>query len=154
MEGVAADGEEAELVVGGELAEANGAVEGLLGADDLPVEEDGQRVDEGLVEARVVEVEQLLELPLEGLRARDVRPRLVPIGLAGRGSRGVLLDEESHQEVEQTRDEEDHGEDYYDEEDCRAYSTAGRWRRWRGLGGGEWERIPLKATERGRWRGR
>ena len=58
-----------------QLPPAHRAVERLLVAaaaahDDLPVGEDGQRVDEGLVQPEVVEVEQLLQLPLQ----RRVRP--------------------------------------------------------------------------------
>lgn len=70
VEGVAAGGEQPELILVGELAEADGAVEWLLGgADDLLVEEDWKGVDQGLVQAGVVEVEELLELPLEGVRS-------------------------------------------------------------------------------------
>lgn len=49
VESVAADRKQPELVVLGEFAEADRAVEGLLGALDLSVEEDGEGVDEGLV---------------------------------------------------------------------------------------------------------
>ena len=92
MEGVAALGEEPELVERLELAEADGAVKrplGGVGAGDGGVLEDGEGVDEGLVDAGVVEVEELLELALQ---RRDALGVIV-----------VLADEE----VEEAKDEED-----------------------------------------------
>lgn len=83
VEGVAADRQKPELVVGLELAEADGAVEGLLGAEDLPVEEERQRVDEGLVEAGIVEAEKLAQLSLERAGAGRVE-----MGGGGRGGDG------------------------------------------------------------------
>ena len=53
-----------------QLPPAHRAVAVAAAHDDLPVGEDGQRVDEGLVQPEVVEVEQLLQLPLQ----RRVRP--------------------------------------------------------------------------------
>lgn len=49
MEGVAANRKQPELVVLGEFAEADGAIERLLGASDFFVEKDRKGVDERLV---------------------------------------------------------------------------------------------------------
>lgn len=68
---MATNGEEPKLIVLGELTEADGTIEGLFRANDLTVEEDGERIDEGLVEAGIVEVEELLELSLEGIGVGD-----------------------------------------------------------------------------------
>lgn len=96
MEGMAALGEKPELVVTVKLAEANSAIEGILEAYDGFVEEHREGVDEGLVHPGIMEVEQLLELALEG---RDIVHILrVPVG----GSQEV-----SNKEVEHSRDEED-----------------------------------------------
>ena len=46
VERVAALGKETESVFGLELAETDGAVEGVFNSDDGFVDEDGQRVDE------------------------------------------------------------------------------------------------------------
>lgn len=69
VKGVAASGQQPELVLCFELAQTNGAIEGVLESDDGLVVEDGEGVDEGLVDPRVVEVEELLQLTLKG---RDV----------------------------------------------------------------------------------
>lgn len=98
VEGMAAVGEEPEFVFGVKFTEADGAVEWILEADNGSVEEDWQGVDEGLVDASVVEVEELLELALEG-----------------GGIVGFLWfscgcsEEESDEEVDDSRDEEDDG---------------------------------------------
>lgn len=125
-------GQKPELVFFDKLAKANSTIERflgtdyLLGTDDLLVEEDGQRVDENLVEARVMEVEQLLELTLDGVRPLEF-VRTPPSKVRGAG-KWVLFDEKSNQEVEEAGDEEDHCKNDYDEEDCRANPTA--WRSW------------------------
>ena len=59
--------QEAKLVILGELTEADSAIKGLFRADNLSVEKDREGIDERLVEAGVMEVEELLELPLEGI---------------------------------------------------------------------------------------
>lgn len=127
-------GQKPELVFLGKLAKTNSTIERLLGADNLLVEEDGQRVDENLVEARVMEVEQLLELTLDGVRPLEFAR--TPPSRVGGGGKGVLFDEKSNQEVEEAGDEEDHCKNDYDEEDCRTDPTP--WWSWsrggRGLG--------------------
>jgi hypothetical protein len=79
VERVAALGQQPELVVGLELAQAHGAVERVLAAaQHAVVEEHRQRVDEGLVHAGVVQVEELLQLALERRHALRVLPRREP----------------------------------------------------------------------------
>lgn len=131
VERVAALGEEAEAVVVRELAEADRAVERILpaGADHGAVEEHRQRVDEGLVDAGVVEVEQLLELPLEGGSVR-----VAPVRVAGIPRRRA--EQEPDEKVQQAGDEEDDGQDQDDEKDAGAdpaleSRVRGRRRRWR-----------------------
>jgi len=130
VERVAALGEEAEAVVVRELAEAHRAVEGVLpaGADHGAVQEHRQRIDEGLVDTGVMEVEQLLELSLErgGVRVAPVRVAGIPRRRA---------EQEPDEEVQQAGDEEDDGQDQDDEKDAGAdpalkASVRGR-RRWR-----------------------
>ncbi|KAG6536984.1 hypothetical protein ZIOFF_002062 [Zingiber officinale] len=107
VERVATLGEKPELVVCLELAKADGAVERVLDAGDGLVLEDGEGVNEGLIDASVVEVEELLQLALEGrgmlrfVRAPVAVPQEVP-----------------HEEVKETGDEEDDGQDYYDQKDA------------------------------------
>ena len=62
-----ANGQKAELFSGGEFGQTHGAVEGIIFCNgvDVVVEEHGQRVDEGLVEPGVVEVEELPQLTLK-----------------------------------------------------------------------------------------
>lgn len=126
---MAADREEAEPVIGGELAEADSAVEGLVGTvGDVAVGEDGEGVDEGLVEASVVEVEQLLELALECVGGACRR-----LGGAAAGAAAALFAcEEADEEVEQAGDEEDDGYNDDDEEDGRADPAAAGGCRERG----------------------
>ena len=117
VERVAALGQQPELVVGGELAQADSAVERVLAilaadADDVPVQEHRERVDEGLVDAGVVEVEQLLQLPLERRRALGVLPR-PPLP--------VQPQQVPHQQVQQPAHEEHDRQDGHDEHDARAY---------------------------------
>lgn len=96
MECVAAFWEKPELVIRLELAETDGAVEGVLYADDGLVQEEGQGVDEGLVDSGVMELEQLLELALQGGGAAGVF----------RDSGGGL-EQASSEEMEEAGDEED-----------------------------------------------
>jgi len=107
--------------------------------DHGAVEEHRQRVDEGLVDAGVVEVEQLLELPLErgGVRVAPVRVAGVPRRRA---------EKEPDEEVQQAGDEEDDGQDQDDEEDAGADPAlkariSGRRRRW-------WRRRRQQRRER------
>ncbi|KAB8108702.1 hypothetical protein EE612_044588, partial [Oryza sativa] len=115
VEGVAALGEEPEAVVVGELAEADRAVERVLpaGADDGAVEENRQRVDEGLVHAGVVEVEQLLELPLEGGHVR-----VAAVGVAGVTRRRA--EDEPDEQMQEPGDEENNSQDQDYQQDARA----------------------------------
>ena len=112
VEGMAALRKKAELFLGVELAEADGAVEGVFRSGDVLVEEDRQRVDEGLVNAGVVEVEELLELTFESGGAVEVI--LFSVGPS---------DEVADEEMEETGDGEDRSEDNGDEEDRRTYFT-------------------------------
>ncbi|VFQ73548.1 unnamed protein product [Cuscuta campestris] len=117
VEGVAARRQQPELVLLSELAQADGAVEGLRrlrrAAKDLSVDEHRQGVDEGLVQSAVVLVEEVVELSLEGFRvAYYFRSR--------RRRRGGLLDEQSDEQVEQAGDEEQDGDGGYDDNHCRA----------------------------------
>lgn len=104
VEGVAAFGEQPELVLGVELAETYGTVEWVLEADDGVVVEDGEGVDEGLVDAGVVEVEELPELTLQGGDAVGV------IRVPGGGGGGGTVQEQPHQQVEKAAHEEDDGD--------------------------------------------
>lgn len=107
MEGMAAFREQPELVLRLELAQAHGAVKRVLNADDGLVEEEGKRVDESLVDAGVVEVEQLPQLALHGGGAGY----LFWVG-------GGWPEQASGEEVEQAGDEEDDCDDDDDEEDA------------------------------------
>ncbi|BAS96531.1 Os06g0187350, partial [Oryza sativa Japonica Group] len=122
VERVAARREEAELVVAGELAQAHGAVERVVlaepGADDGAVDEDGERVDEGLVDAGVVEVEQLLELALERRRAAHADAAAAVAHAPPPPPRPAHPEQVLDQQVEQAEEEEDDGEDGDDEEDA------------------------------------
>ncbi|PVH64364.1 hypothetical protein PAHAL_2G250000 [Panicum hallii] len=135
VERVAAGREQAEAVMVGELAEADGAVErpgrlllplpggGGGGAGELAVRELRHRVDGGLVEPAaagagavlVAREEEVLQLALPAPRA----------GVVG-------LEEEPAQDVEQARDEQHHGEHHRDEEhrgrDPRRHRRGGRGR--------------------------
>lgn len=95
---MAAERQQAEAILGGEFAQAHGAIERLFGAEDLSVGEDGEKVNEGLVEAGVVEVEELLQLPLQAFGGgRGVAAAICVERRGGRGGRGrVLLYEEPH----------------------------------------------------------
>lgn len=66
VEGVAAFGEQSEVIFGLELAQTYGAIEGVLDADDGLVVENREGVDVRLVNTGVMEVEELLQLALEG----------------------------------------------------------------------------------------
>uniref|UniRef100_A0A0A9EMV1 Uncharacterized protein n=1 Tax=Arundo donax TaxID=35708 RepID=A0A0A9EMV1_ARUDO len=67
MEGVPAHRQQPEPVLPIKLAQAHRAVERLLVAtDNFTVSEDRQRINERLVEPRVVQMEQLLQLPVHG----------------------------------------------------------------------------------------
>lgn len=105
---MAALGEQPELVLRLELAEANRAVEGILKPHDGLVQEDRERVDERLVHPRVMEVEQLPELALQDRDAAEVLLRL-PANWSHEPA--------PHQQVEEAGDEEDDGQDddYEDE---------------------------------------
>lgn len=91
MESVAANRKQPELIVFGEFAETHRAIERLFGAFDLFVEENGKGIDQGLIETRVVEMEQLLELSL--VSVGGVGEFWVSIGIrrGGRKSRSFLL---------------------------------------------------------------
>ena len=99
MKSVAAFREQPQRVFRLEFRQADGAVKRIPHADDRAVVENGESVDEGLVEAGVVEVEELLELAFH--RGKALR------------FAGASPQQESHEEVEQSGDEEDHC-DYYD----------------------------------------
>lgn len=117
VEGVAAFGEQSELVVGLEFAEANRAIKWVqFEADYGLVEEHREGVDEGLVDAGVVEVEELLELALEGRRAAAA----TAAGIFGLCS-GLGVEEESEEEVEEAGEEEDDGEDDEGQENAWTY---------------------------------
>ena len=66
VESMAALWQKPQLVISLKLTEADGAIERVLEAYDGLVEENREGVDEGLVDSRVMEVEELLELALEG----------------------------------------------------------------------------------------
>lgn len=80
---------------------------------DIDIMKNWEGVDEGLVLAQVVEVEELLELPLEHLRGRKIG---VTSGLwkRGRGRQLGVFDLESHEEVKETGDEEEIGKEDYE----------------------------------------
>lgn len=106
MEGVAAFGEQPEVVFGLELTETHSAVERVLDSDDGFVIEHGERVDEGLIDAGVVQVEELLQLALKG-------SYVIFVHLVGASSSSSVwgLEQESDEEVEQAGDEENDCED-------------------------------------------
>lgn len=105
MEGVAAFGEQPEVVFGLELTETHSAVERVLDSDDGFVIEHGERVDEGLIDAGVVQVEELLQLALKG-------SYVIFVHLVGASSSSVWgPEQESDEEVEQAGDEENDCED-------------------------------------------
>lgn len=66
----------------------------------------------GLLQPRIVEMEQLLQLPLKRARTRNFGP--------ASARRRSLPHEESDYEVEEGGDEENDGENYDCEEDCWA----------------------------------
>lgn len=72
VKGVAAIRNGLELVAARKLTQTHSAIEWLLQSDYVVVVEDRKRVDEGLVEAGVVQTEEVLKLPLEGVGARGI----------------------------------------------------------------------------------
>jgi hypothetical protein len=100
------------VVVIGELAEADGAVEGpgarlglgLPRGGQLTVCELGQSVDGGPVE------------PAAGAVLVRREEELLQLALRGAGAGVVALDEEAAQDVEEAGDEEDHGQHHRDEQ--------------------------------------
>jgi hypothetical protein len=99
---------------------ADGAVQGvLLAAHHVAVQEHGKRVDEGLVHARVVQVEQLLQLPLE-------RRHAVPV--LARAPLPAQAEQVARQQVKQPTHEEEDRQDGQREDDARAYLVVQRRR--------------------------
>jgi hypothetical protein len=126
VERVPAQRQQPQPVLAGELAQADRAVERLLGAgagaDHLPVQEHRERVDDVLVQPGVVQVEQLLQLPLQrGLlpaAARRVRPT-AGTGLGPRARTGTgtaAPEQEPDQEMQQAGDEQHHGRYHHGEQ--------------------------------------
>lgn len=113
VEGVGAQREQPQRVPRGELAETDRAVEWRLrrraAIHDITVAKDGERVDDGLVEARVVEAEEVLQL---GGRRRRRRRSFVFPGLMRRRSKRSGH-EVSGEEMENAKEEEDDGYDHY-----------------------------------------
>ena len=66
VESMAALWQKPQLVIGLKLREAHSAIERVLEVYDGLVEENREGVDEGLVNSRVMEVEELLEVALKG----------------------------------------------------------------------------------------
>lgn len=64
--------QQAQSILVAELGQADRAVGAVLQTADGAVAEDGERVDERLLHARVVQVEELLELAMEHAHQRTV----------------------------------------------------------------------------------
>jgi len=159
MEGMPAHRQQPEPVLPIKFTQAHRTVERLFAAtDNFTVREHRQRIDERLVEPRVVQMEQLLQLPVHCRvpRACPVRRRRrLPHG----GTTAVLLlHQYPHKEVEQPGDEEDNRKDHYDEQHRRAdlpiaaaTTDTSRLHLRRGLGAVR-RGVPDEAAEAGRRR--
>ena len=112
VEGMAAFGQEPQAILCFELAQADRTVRAFFQAFlHRVVEEDGQGVDEGLVHACVVEMEELLELSLQSGDGDD-----------GAGISAWMVvphDQASDEKMEASGEEEDDGEDDDDDNDAR-----------------------------------
>jgi hypothetical protein len=60
MKTVFAFGEESETIFFAEFAQANRTICSIFEAADSAIQEHGERVDEGLVDARVMQLEEVL----------------------------------------------------------------------------------------------
>lgn len=130
MERMAALWQKPELVIRLKFAEANSTVKWILESNNGFVKENWQGVDEGLIDARIMEVEELLELALE---SRGIL-RLFRLSYSG-------SEEESDKEVKNSGDEEDDGQNHNYEKDARAdlalILVCKNWGRRRGRRGSE-----------------
>uniref|UniRef100_A0A8R7R0V1 Uncharacterized protein n=1 Tax=Triticum urartu TaxID=4572 RepID=A0A8R7R0V1_TRIUA len=128
VERVAAQRQQPQPVVAGELAQAHRAVERLLGAradHHLPVEEHRQRVDDGLVQPGVVQVEQLLQLPLQRRLLPSPPASASSVHLAAPilrrpGARAGAPPQEPDQQVQQAGDEHERRQHQHHDQDHRA----------------------------------
>ena len=108
VKSVATFWQQPELVLRLKLTQTNGTVKGvLLESYDGLVEEHREGVNEGLVNPSIMEVEELLQLALE---SSDI---VQFIRLSSLGS-----PQESNQKVQQTRNEENNGQNYDDQKDA------------------------------------
>lgn len=107
---MAAHRQQPELILLRKLTQADSTVKGLLQPHNLLVLENRKSINESLIQARVMEVEELLKLPLECIRCGKF---LVSVGLS-RCRRRVLY-EKSNKQVEEARDEKQDSKNHYDE---------------------------------------
>ena len=99
-----------QLIFLSKLTETNRAIERLLGGTDhFFVVKNRQSVDEGLVETRVVEMEQLLKLSLKSVAGRDLWVSVRPRSRSGSRSRRRMLDEKPNEQMKKAGDEEQDG---------------------------------------------
>jgi len=116
---MAAHRQQPELILLRKLTQTNSTVKRLLQANNLLVLKHRKSIDESLIQARVVEVEELLQLPLESIRSGDF---WVSVGLSRCRRRWVLY-EKSNKQVEEARDEKQNSKNHYDEENSRTNSS-------------------------------
>ncbi|BAH93346.1 Os06g0167150 [Oryza sativa Japonica Group] len=129
VERVAAHRQQPEPVVAGELAQADRAVERLLGSaaraaaaadadHHLPVHEHRERVDDVLVQPGVVQVEQLLQLPLQRRLLHTLRR--LRVAAAAAISPTAAPEQESDKKMQQPGHEQHHSQYHQDEHHRRA----------------------------------
>lgn len=108
---MAAHRQQPELILFRKLTQANSTVKRLLQPHNLLVLENRKSINESLIQARVMEVEELLKLPLKSIRCGKF---LVSVVGLSRCRRRVLY-EKSNKQVEEARDEKQDSKNHYDE---------------------------------------